>query len=137
MFQLHSSLSARSLCSPCGARSMATPQFLFRKGIQLGFDGSLVDDGDWVYVLGIHSQWEEHTVQQIDYFHGMVGGAPIAQMTDESDCSATHMIALQLGFTAIRITNVQRRWRQIRALRYRRNMLKFGIAIAKICLKSE
>ena len=114
---------------------MATPQSLFRKGIQLGFDGSLVDDGDWVYVLGY--RLEEQTVQQIDYFHSMVGGAPMAQMTDESNCSATHMIALQRGFTAIRITNVQRRWRQIRALRYRRNMLKFGIAIAKICLKSE
>ena len=137
MFQLHSSLSARSLCSPCGARSMATPQFLFRKGIQLGFDGSLVDDGDRVYVLGINSQWGEHPVQQIDYFHGMVGGAPIAKMMDDSYCSATHMIALQRGFTAIRITNVQRRWRQFRARRYSRNVLKFGIAIARICLKSQ
>ena len=39
-------------------------------GIAIGCDGSLVDDGDYVYVL------QERKVMQIDYFHGCVAKTP-------------------------------------------------------------
>ena len=51
---------------------------------------------------------------EIDYFHGMYKGTPIAQMAreDELDVRAVEMINISKGFTAQRITNLQRRWRR-------------------------
>ena len=51
---------------------------------------------------------------KIDYFHGMYKGTPIAQMArdDELDVRAVEMINISKGFTAQRITNLQRRWRR-------------------------
>ena len=80
--------------------------------VTIGFDGSLVHDGDYVYVLPLGE------VMQIDYFHGCnCNGSPVCQMMgeDESDFVASELIALQRGFVANRIINVQRRWRRLRA----------------------
>ena len=51
---------------------------------------------------------------EIDYFHGMYKGTPIAHMAreDELDVKAVDMINISKGFTAQRITNLQRRWRR-------------------------
>ena len=76
--------------------------------VTIGFDGSLVHNGDYVYVLPLGE------VMQIDYFHGCnCNGSPVCQMMDEdeSDFVASELIALQRGFVANRIINVQRRWR--------------------------
>ena len=48
---------------------------LFKHGIQLGFDGSLVRDNMLVYVLGV-CDYGASPVQEIDYFHGLACGIP-------------------------------------------------------------
>ena len=84
---------------------------LFNRGIYMGFDGSVVRDDSWVYVLGALLDYEP-PVQQIDYFHGFTAcGIPVAQMMDDSDITAVGMISISTGFTVQRITAVQRRWR--------------------------
>lgn len=83
-------------------------RILFLQGIQVGFDGSLLRDGAEVYVLGGGG------VRRVDYFHGLVDGVPMCPMEeDEADVSATQMINISKGFTALRITNLQRRWRSL------------------------
>ncbi len=55
---------------------------LFRRGIIPGFDGSLLDDGEWVFVAN-PCEWNEDdyfTMRQIDYWHGVVGDQPMCQM---------------------------------------------------------
>ena len=84
--------------------------------VTIGFDGSLVDDGDYVYVLPLGE------VMQIDYFHGCIDEnrngirIPVCQMMDDfkSDFVASELLGLR-GFAAIRIINLQRRWRRLRA----------------------
>ena len=85
----------------------------FRREIQIGYDGSIVNDGDFVYILDVVA-FGENPVQEIDYFHGLVAGVPLAQMVDGSEISASDMIGLQNGFTAIRMRNFQRRWKERR-----------------------
>ena len=86
---------------------------LFRRGIQIGYDGSIVNDGDFVYILDAVA-FGENPIQEIDYFHGLIADVPMAQMVDDSDILASDMIGLQNGFTAIRIRNFQRRWKERR-----------------------
>ena len=81
--------------------------------IAIGCDGSLVADGDYVYVLPLGE------VMQIDYFHGCIDEnhngipIPVCQVRDDSESNflASELISLR-GFVAIRIINLQRRWRQ-------------------------
>ena len=88
---------------------------LFRRGIQIGYDGSIVNDGDFVYILDAVA-FGENPIQEIDYFHGFSinPNVPMAQMVDDSDILASDMIGLQNGFTAIRMRNFQRRWKERR-----------------------
>ena len=86
--------------------------------IAIGFDGSVVSDGEYVYVLPLGE------VMQIDYFHGCIENRngiriPVCQMMDEDESNfvASELIALQRGFVADCIINVQRRWRRLRAER--------------------
>ena len=53
-------------------------------------------------------------VDRIDYFHGMSGDSPIAQLcADEMPCSAIDMVPLGWrGNTVKRITVLQRKWRK-------------------------
>ena len=85
---------------------------LYERLIQIGFDGSLLHDHTKVYVLNKRPRWRG--IMKIDYFHGMYKGTPIAQMAreDELDVRAVDMINISKGFTAQRITNLQRRWRR-------------------------
>eukprot|EP00973_Karenia_brevis_P062872 8741338-Karenia_brevis.AAC.1 len=46
---------------------------LFQRGIQISFDGSIVLDRDWVYVLSTCPS--ENPIKQVDYFHGVLGCA--------------------------------------------------------------
>ena len=90
---------------------------LYDRGIIHGVDGSILSDGDLVYVVA-----DEHPVEcrilRIDYFHGhdpVMG--PVAQMMDEeeSDIYACEMFSLQRPSRIVRaMTWLQRIWRQRR-----------------------
>jgi hypothetical protein len=118
---------------------------LYNQGIQIGFDGSLLRDGAEVYVLCCAYDGFDGSLlsdggggaRKLDYFHGLINGVPMGQMEeDEADVSATEMINMSQGFTALRITNLQRRWRCAKAMmlarRYEKSMIAFCVAIAQI-----
>ena len=74
-------------------------------------DGSLVNDGDYVYVLPLYE------IREVDYFHGTIDGeGPIAQMVpDEVDIFASEMFSTRHdGRTVRAIITLQRRWRKKR-----------------------
>ncbi|MDP7179492.1 MAG: hypothetical protein QF749_14550, partial [Verrucomicrobiota bacterium] len=88
---------------------------LFRRGIVLGLDGSLLDDGDLVFVVnpmcnGVWREWNEDdhlTLRKIDYWHGVVGDQAVCQMCrDETNYAADELISACHGFTAQRITHL-------------------------------
>ena len=93
---------------------------LFRKKIQVGFDGSLVGDSMDVYVLGNYRGLREvynFGVRKVDYFHGLIRGVPMCQMWETEECvSATEMINISKGYTVQRIIHLQRRWRRRRSI---------------------
>ena len=73
-----------------------------------GADGSVVEDGGYVYVLPLHQ------IRQVDYFHGALPDeGPVAQMMeDEIDILASEMISTDRdGRTVQAIITLQRRWR--------------------------
>ena len=97
--------------------------------ITAGFDGSVLEDTDLAMVVRPHSDlydWVESLrrgtplapVVWIDYFdcpNRSRCGIPMCQtMGWEEMVSAVEMIHLTRGFTAIRIANIQRRWRRWR-----------------------
>lgn len=72
-----------------------------------------------VYVLPSPDH-DLHGIAKVDYFHGLIDGVAMAQMCpyededsadEEENVSATEMINISKGFTALRITHLQRRWR--------------------------
>ena len=69
---------------------------LMKLGIIRSSDGSLVRDGDFVYVL-LDPPPVAGRLLQIDYFHGIKWGEPMAQMmdNDETDVMASEMIAVK------------------------------------------
>ena len=79
---------------------------LFRRGIIPGFDGSLLDDGEW-------NEDDYFTLRKVDYWHGVVGDQPMCQMyVDERNHAADELISPCRGFTAQCVTYLQRRWRR-------------------------
>ena len=99
---------------------------LFRRGIIPGFDGSLLDGGEWVFVVN-PCEWNEDdyfTMRRIDYWHGVVGDQPMCQMReDETDYAADELISSRRGFTVKCITCIQRRWRRWRVKRLLRTFV--------------
>ena len=84
---------------------------LYRRGIQIAADGSTLLDGDEVYVLDAPFHLR---IDRIDYFHGMVGNSPMAQLRSkgEPDVLARDMVPLGWwGNFVKRITVLQRMWR--------------------------
>jgi hypothetical protein len=77
-------------------------------GAVLGRDDSLLQDGDVVYVVNHHPEFVS-PMEQIDYFHGLVDGIPMAQMcdADETDLPAHAMIS-QRGCFAKAVVSIQR-----------------------------
>ena len=126
------SLSGCHLCLSHVLASFPRPSCeheLWRKGIQVGFDGSLVQSQDFVYILGYEQQGFKSPVHQVDWFHGLVDNCPMASLNfSDHCCRAVIMINLSSGFTVQRIVNLQRRWRLRRlhpSRRYERNSIKF------------
>ena len=125
-------LRLRSPLRACGAL-LRTPlddgldaEELYNEGLQIGFDGSIVFDHDFVYILGIG-------VKELDYFTAFSRryNEPIAMLSDDSYCLASSMCHVSLGRIAFAVRTVQRKWRSIRASRYEARMLAFGIMLAR------
>ena len=91
-------------------RLSALSRFDFAHGV----DGSILEDGDLVYVVN-------HGILSIDYFHGKIPGhGPVAQMMDkgESDIFAYEMFSLRRSSSIVRaMTRLQRIWRRRRQQR--------------------
>ena len=69
-------------------------------------------DGDKVYVLDVPFRLR---VDRIDYFHGMVGNSPMAQLLSEEEPGVLARDMVPLGWwgnTVKRITVLQRMWRK-------------------------
>ena len=82
---------------------------LYDRGIFVAVDGSIVQDGDDVYVLD--AQFQER-VDSIDYFHGRHHGVPVALLYSDDHALAINMVQLGWwGNTVKRITLLQRKWR--------------------------
>ena len=103
-------------------------QDLYDREIQVGFDGSLLFDMQYAYVLS--RCWIREDGRgpklKIDYFHGLMSGIPSAKMCTkkEEDVLATDMISIYGGFTVQRIKHFQRRWR---ARPWRPSIAGFGL----------
>ena len=106
----------------------------FNRGIQLGADGSVIRDGNRVYVI---NTLLEEKIQTVDYFHGCIGGLPICQIVwDDSDYAASDLISCDRGFVVRRITHLQTRMRRIMRLAYGKNMVRMGVLLSKCALRT-
>ena len=82
---------------------------LFKRDIQIAADASILVDGDKAYVLDAPFHLR---MDRIDYFHGMVGNSPMAQMISDDDQVARDMVPRKRqGNIVKRITVLQRMWR--------------------------
>ena len=100
--------------------------YLFYIGVQAGFDGSLLENGDMAMVVRpprmLHDWTESQRrgvplapVVRIDYFYNVIDGVPVCRIDFlYESVSAVEMIHMTYGFTAFRIRNIQRRWRRWR-----------------------
>ena len=87
----------------------------FDQGFVYGADGSVIEDGDDVYLL--EGRFQDR-VTKIDYFHGYHFGVPCALVcNDDEDFSSLAMNMVQLGWwgnIVYCITVLQRKWRNRR-----------------------
>ena len=114
---------------------------LFRRGVQVGFDGSLLDDNMVVYVVPRYRvvrypcyRSAKEATRRVDYFHGCAP-MPICQMLiDEADFPAIALVGPS-GFVGKRIIHIQRIWRRwirvAHAKRYNAKMVEFGLLLAR------
>ena len=88
---------------------------LYHRGILLGLDGSIVNDGMMVYVPDWMSMELPRPMQEIDYFHGMLNGHAMCQTTeDEVGLYDINMLNPDVGFVAFKIRKIQRLFRQVK-----------------------
>ena len=119
---------------------------LYKRGVQAGFDGSLLDDNMLVYVVPRYRVPRypysiEKAIRSIDYFHGRAPhgpfiGMPICQVyPNKEDFPAVAFVGPS-GFVGKCVIHIQRRWRRwrregpLRAKRYNVQMVKFGMLLA-------
>ena len=102
---------------------------LHKREVQLGADGSVVRDFEWVYVLSIPLY---ERIKHIDYFHGMVDHEVIALMNDkyEFDIPSRWMIPLYYhtfpGSLTKRIIAIQRLWRKTWAIKHQIRIIELA-----------
>ena len=106
-----SNTGRRCKAAKCRNASSATEDWLLDvRGGCPSADGSVVRDGEYVYVLPLRQ------IRQIDYFHGTLPGlGPVAQMIvdDGPDILASEMFSTRPdGRTVRAIITLQRRWRR-------------------------
>ena len=96
-----------------GHLSRETEYELFMREIHIAADGSILLDGDELYLL--HAPFHLR-IDRIDYFIGIKGNSPMAQLLSEGE---TNVLARDMvprkrqGNTVKRITVLQRMWRNI------------------------
>ena len=96
-------------------------------GVQLGADGSVVRDGDWVYVLALNIPLDER-INQIDYFHCW----STAQMNDDYESDIPSIVMIPLFYHTVpgsltkRIIAIQRLWRKTWVLRHQIRIIKLA-----------
>ena len=107
---------------------------LFRRCIFIAADGSIIDDGDDVYLLDVPVQ---DRVMKIDYLHGLIHGVPSANLyADDEGALAISMVQLGWwGNTVKRITVLQRKWRKWLNRQWRLYVQPDLIQLAKQMLK--
>ena len=113
-----------------------TERALYHRGIQIGADGSILQDGSQVYAVFEPTEFRHYTV---DYFHGLYGGVPMCQVYSddylEPEFLATELIAADRnGFVVLRLRHLQAKFRErrrIRSVRYTARMLQIGILLAR------
>ena len=103
--------------------------FAFLRGISIGFDGGLLRDFMRVFVVPRYRCSREKAIQDIDYFYGFIGGMPVAQMAGKIDYPAIALVGSN-GFVGKCVIHIQRRWRRLRAKRYEKSMVRFGLLLA-------
>ena len=87
-------------------------EMLFWKNIQIGADGSIIEDGDDVYLL--EGRFQDR-VTKIDYFGVFRIGVPTAQLWDDGGALALNMVQLGWwGEGVYCVTVLQRKWRNRR-----------------------
>ena len=101
----------------------------------LGRDDSWICDDDYVYVVDHQEYGFDNPIQEIDYFHCIQLGEPMAQMMhDKIDVEASAMISAMIGLYgkfARCVLQMQLKFRARRALRFERTMHAVGILLAK------
>ena len=61
---------------------VAIEQDLYRIGICIGADGSVLQDGSRVYA--VHAELScVHRLHTVDYFYGFLGSSPVCQTVDD------------------------------------------------------
>ena len=102
----------------------------FDQGFVYGADGSIIEDGDDVYLL--EGRFQDR-VTKIDYFHGFRIGVPTAQLRYDDEALALNMVQLGWwGESVYCLTVLQRKWRN---RRWRLCVLPGLIQLAKDMLK--
>ena len=73
---------------------VAIERDLLRRGICIGADGSVLQDGSRVYAVHADVLWGRlHTVY---YFHGFPGGSPVCQQRTMNSISSQLILSLQI-----------------------------------------
>ena len=95
-----------------GGHNEPTERDLFKKDIQIGLDGSVILDDDAAYSF---CRRGPRGMVQVDYFHGLIRGVPMAQLKTEAEepVRADEMISAVRGPTIKAIVCLQRRWRSL------------------------
>ena len=98
--------------------------FYRRTGGSIGLDGSLLMEGEFVYVLPWSSYGMKGPIVQIDYFHGWQRHRAVAVTYEDEDGSDDEvhdidMINAAIGFTATRVCHLQKRYRAIQSRKVR------------------
>ena len=110
---------------------------LFRRNLQIGADGSILQDLQQVYVLNIPFAYRANI---IDYFHGM-RTVPIAQTFDDFDVEVWHMIPLHYntvpGNLTRRIIAIQRLWRRTWKYRHHNDLIELAFYFRELYAKSR
>ena len=87
-----------------------------------------------VFVAPRYRRPHDQAIQDIYYFDDFVwgdfvGGMPMAQMEDGIDYPAIALVG-SFGFVGKCVIHIQRRWRRLRAKRYEKSMVRFGLLLA-------
>ena len=107
--------------------SLANERAFYERGIQIGADGSLVQDGDVVFLINA----ENFGLHKIDYFHGCNAWGAVGQTFEEYDFAASEVISIKRSRTLHAIWTIQRRWRHHKEAR----IVDTVLAIARCCVR--